>query len=94
MKKLLLVLLFFVSEMFLLISWSQSDPERQWPGFRGYMASGVLDKANLPESFDLKKMINIRWKKELPGLGLSSPVIWDNNLFITTAISASDNEGF
>ena len=72
----------------------QTDPGRQWPGFRGYMSSGVLDNANLPDSFDLNKMINIRWKIEIPGLGLSSPVIWGNNLFITTAVSASDNSGF
>ena len=31
---------------------------------------------------------------EIPGLGLSSPVIWDNKLFITTAISQSDKAGF
>ena len=68
-------------------------PERQWPAFRGYMSSGVLDNAGLPESFDLHKMINIRWKSEIPGLGLSSPVIWGNNLFITTAVSNSDKEG-
>ena len=54
----------------------QIKPERQWPGFRGYMASGVLDNANLPGSFDFHKMINVMWKTELPGLGLSSPVIW------------------
>ena len=60
--------------------------ERQWSGFRGYMSSGVLDKANLPESFDFNKMINVRWKTEIPGLGLSSPVIWGDKLFITTPL--------
>jgi outer membrane protein assembly factor BamB len=57
------------------------------------MSSGVLDNANLPETFDLKNLTNIRWKIEIPGLGLSSPVIWDNKLFITTAISESDKTG-
>jgi hypothetical protein len=57
------------------ISEGQIKPERQWPGFRGYMSSGVLDNASLPESFDFQKMINIRWKTKIPGLGLSSPVI-------------------
>ncbi len=72
----------------------QIKPERQWPVYRGYMSSGVLDNANLPESFDPAKMSNIRWKVEIPGLGLSSPVIWDNKVFITTAISKADKEGF
>lgn len=72
----------------------QPDPQRQWPGYRGYMASGVLDNAGLPEVFDLRKMINIRWKIEIPGLGLSSPVIWNNRLFITTAVGRADKAGF
>jgi len=71
----------------------QIIPERQWTGYRGYMASGVLDNANLPESFDFNKMINVRWKTEIPGLGLSSPVIWGDKLFITTAVSISDRQG-
>ena len=40
----------------------QVIPERQWPGYRGFMASGVLDNTNLPETFDINKMINVRWK--------------------------------
>ena len=58
------------------------------------MSSGVLDNANLPETFDIQKMTNVRWKIEIPGLGLSSPVIWDNKLFITSAVSQSDKAGY
>jgi outer membrane protein assembly factor BamB len=90
-------LIFKILIIFLTVSYSvdgQIKPERQWPGFRGFMASGVLDNANLPESFDPARIVNIRWKAEIPGLGLSSPVIWDNKLFITTAISQEDKEGF
>ena len=72
---------------------AQLKPERQWPCYRGYLSSGVLDKANLPETFDIPKMINVLWKIEIPGLGLSSPVIWGDRLFITSAISKSDNQG-
>jgi outer membrane protein assembly factor BamB len=72
----------------------QTPPERQWPGYRGYLASGVLDNANLPENFDFEKNLNIRWKIQIPGMGISSPAIWDDNLFITTAVSQGDKEGF
>jgi len=72
----------------------QVKAERQWTAYRGNFSSGVLDNANLPETFDLIKMINIKWKTEIPGLGLSSPVIWDNKIFITSAISQTDREGF
>jgi outer membrane protein assembly factor BamB len=75
-------------------SSGQILPERQWSQYRGYMASGVLDNANLPSTFDLKKMVNILWKTGIPGMGISSPVIWGNRLFITTAISESDKAGF
>lgn len=92
-RHLLLTILFTSGFLSLTIN-AQTRPERQWPWFRGFMASGVLDNAKLPESFDLNKMINIRWKVEIPGLGLSSPIIWDNKLFITTAISQVDNSGF
>ena len=68
-------------------------PERQWPSFRGYLSSGVLDNADLPDSLDVEKGINIKWKTEIPGLGLSSPVIWGNKLFITTAIGKSGESG-
>lgn len=69
-------------------------PERQWPGYRGYMLSGVLDNAHIPESFDIDKGQNIKWKVKIPGLGISSPVIWGNRLFLTTAISETDKAGF
>ena len=71
----------------------QIKPERQWPCYRGYMSSGVLDNANLPALFDIQKMMNVKWKTEIPGLGLSSPVIWGDKLFITTAVSKYDNQG-
>ena len=93
MKKSFLPLI--CSTMLLLISSAnaQVNPERQWPSYRGYMSSGVLDNTNLPESFDLAKGLNIKWKTEVPGLGLSSPVIWGTRLFITTAIGKSGESG-
>ena len=71
----------------------QLNPERQWPAYRGYMSSGVLDKANLPETFNFSTGENIRWKIEIPGMGLSSPVIWGDRLFITSAVSNADKIG-
>jgi outer membrane protein assembly factor BamB len=83
------LLLFSYTEAF-----CQIIPDRQWNSYRGRLSSGVLDNANLPESFDLAKMTNIRWKTEIPGLGISSPVIWDNKILITSAISQADRDGF
>ena len=73
---------------------AQIIPDRQWPVYRGYQSSGVLDNANLPDSFNISTGYNIRWKIPVPGMGISSPVIWGDRLFITTAVSESDKAGF
>jgi outer membrane protein assembly factor BamB len=70
------------------------DPELQWSSYRGYYAGGVLDNANLPDSWNVETGENILWKYRVPGLGLSSPVIWGDKLFVTTAISSADTEGY
>ncbi len=95
MKKYLAFVLLFSFIGFSVIETSgQVNPDRQWTSYRGNFSSGVLDNANLPESFDILNMINVRWKREIPGLGLSSPVIWDNKIFITSAIGQADKAGF
>ena len=92
-SKLLLFITFFFLIHVAQLS-GQINQNRQWPSYRGFMSSGVLDNTNLPDVFDLKKMSNIKWKVPVPGLGLSSPIIWDNKLFITSAISLADKDGF
>jgi outer membrane protein assembly factor BamB len=57
----------------------------QWPQFRGPHAGAVADDASLPESWNETE--HIVWKAEIPGLGWSSPVVWDDHVFLTTAIS-------
>lgn len=83
-----------VSLLFASLTYGQLLPERQWPGYRGYLSSGVLDNANLPETFDFDKSENIKWKIEIPGMGLSNPAIWGSRLFITTAVSDMDKAGY
>jgi outer membrane protein assembly factor BamB len=92
-----MLLLFFISGVLTFMENTvvcQVNPDRQWTAYRGRFSSGVLDNADLPATFNLKEMVNIRWKTTIPGLGLSSPVIWGNKLFITTAVSQGDKEGF
>lgn len=74
-------------------SCQQDSNSTNWPMYRGQSASGVLDGANLPLNFDISSGENVKWNIELPALGLSSPVIWGDRLFITTAISQADDTG-
>ncbi len=61
---------------------------QNWPGFRGPKATGVADGANPPSSFDGKESRNLAWKAPIPGLAVSSPIIWGDRVIVTTAISS------
>ncbi len=69
------------------------NPARQWFMYRGNYAGGVLDNANLPESWDVETGRNIAWKTEIPRLGHSSPIVWGDAVFVTTAANREDSEG-
>lgn len=70
------------------------ESSRQWPSYRGYFAAGYMDDTSLPDSFNIETSYNIKWNISIPGLGLSCPVIWDDHVFITTAVSDQDTEGY
>ena len=91
MKSITSLLLSFL--IITLIGCSQSPntvTDRQWSSYRGYYASGVLDNTSLPDQWDIEEALNIKWKVDVPGLALSSPIIWGDKLFLTSAISKSD----
>jgi outer membrane protein assembly factor BamB len=65
-----------------------------WPSFRGDHAAGVADGQNLPDHWDAEAGMGIKWKTHIPGLAHSSPVVWGDRLFVTTAISSRGNATF
>ncbi|MCK4880536.1 MAG: PQQ-binding-like beta-propeller repeat protein [Bacteroidales bacterium] len=71
---------------------AQTEYNNQWPQFRGPFASGIVESNQLPDRWDITTGENILWKLKIPGLGHSSPVIWGDRLFITTAISGSGSD--
>ncbi len=58
----------------------------QWARFRGPDAGAVADDPRLPETWSETE--NVVWTADIPGLGWSSPVVWDDHVFLTTAVSA------
>ena len=58
----------------------------QWSQFRGPAAGAVADDPALPDTWSETE--NVVWKTVIPGLGWSSPVVWDDHIFVTAAISA------
>jgi outer membrane protein assembly factor BamB len=59
-----------------------------WPSFRGPGASGVKDGQDLPLTWNVDSGNNIRFKVAIPGLGHSSPIVWGDRLFVTSAVQA------
>jgi outer membrane protein assembly factor BamB len=72
---------------------ARSDPH-SWPSFRGPNASGVTSGMNLPEHWDGARGENVLWRTPIPGLAHSSPVVWGDRLFVTTAISSKPDATF
>jgi len=64
--------------------------EGNWPSFRGPHANGIAEGYPLPVVWDVATSRNIKWKTPIPGLGLSSPIVWENSIFLSTAISGAD----
>ncbi len=67
---------------------------QNWPSFRGPNASGVAGGADPPVSWDAASSMNVKWKTPIPGLGHSSPVIWGDRVFVTTAVSSDPKSEF
>jgi outer membrane protein assembly factor BamB len=65
-----------------------------WPSFRGTEATGIAEGQNLPDTWDGKAGKNILWHTPVPGLGHSSPVVWGNTIFVSTAVSSVPNASF
>jgi outer membrane protein assembly factor BamB len=66
-----------------LLGTSTGRAQDNWPQFRGPGARGTSDTTNLPESWS--KTENVVWKTKIPGRGWSSPVIWGDRIFLTSA---------
>ena len=58
-----------------------------WPQFRGISAGGISEGKPTPTEWNVATGKNLVWKAAVPGLGLSSPVVWGDQLFVSTAIS-------
>jgi outer membrane protein assembly factor BamB len=62
---------------------------QNWPQFRGVGATGVAEGRPAPVKWDGEKSVGVRWKTPIPGLGHSSPVVWGDKVFVTTAVSSA-----
>jgi outer membrane protein assembly factor BamB len=69
-----------------LFSFSVTAHAQNWPSFRGDNATGVAASARPPISWDVAASRNVRWKLAVPGLAHSSPIVWNDRVYLTTAV--------
>src|SRR5205807_245969 len=59
------------------------DGAKYWPRWRGPSGQGVVEPGGYPDRWS--DTDNVLWKVDLPGRGNSSPIIWNDRLFLTTS---------
>lgn len=67
---------------------------QDWPSFRGMYAAGLADDQNLPAHWNVQSGEGVLFKVPVPGLAHSSPIIFGNHLFLTTAVSSVTDPTF
>ncbi|MBM3786020.1 MAG: hypothetical protein FJW30_16795 [Acidobacteria bacterium] len=60
-----------------------------WPRFRGPNGQGGSAEQNVPLQWSATE--NIAWRAEVPGVGWSSPIVWGNHVFVTTATEGGES---
>jgi outer membrane protein assembly factor BamB len=65
-----------------------ADPT--WPQFRGPQAAGIGAHPGLPDRWSATE--NVAWITELPGRSWSSPIVWGDRVFLTTAVNLGESE--
>ncbi|MEQ8784990.1 MAG: PQQ-binding-like beta-propeller repeat protein [Pirellulaceae bacterium] len=65
----------------MLLTAAPSLAETNWPSWRGPQGSGAADGSGYPVKWSTEE--NVVWKYELPGVGASTPAIWQDKIFVT-----------
>ena len=83
----------FLSNSRLFAEDSNSRKQNEWRQWRGPDGLGVITVGQLPEVWDSSSP-NIKWKSEIPGEGISSPIVSNGRVFLTTAYESSIDASF
>jgi outer membrane protein assembly factor BamB len=72
----------------LLLGWlAAARGDANWPRWRGPEQNGHTSETNLPVKWSAQ---NLAWKTQLPGVGQSSPIIWGDRIFVTSALGKGE----
>ena len=68
------------------VSAARAVGPTDWPQFRGHSAAGNADQFTLPLTWSATQ--NVAWASPIPGRGWSSPIVWGNRVYVTSAVNA------
>ena len=84
------VFLIFVCLISPTVLSAQDSLEQNWPQFRGVDSTGVSLNTGLPDRWSATE--NVEWKADIPGRGWGAPVVWGDNVFLTTVVNSGETE--
>jgi outer membrane protein assembly factor BamB len=70
---------------------SNAAPKHNWSSWRGPEGNGISPETNVPSEWSDTK--NVKWKTSIPGRGHSSPIVWDERIFLTTDLEGETVPG-
>lgn len=70
----------------LLIGQLRGDDAQNWPHWRGPRSTGATLNGDPPLDWNEEEAKNIQWKTPIPGRGHSTPIVWDDMVFLTSAV--------
>jgi outer membrane protein assembly factor BamB len=73
--------------LILVAAGGASPLAQNWPRFRGAASGLVADDPALPDRWSVTE--NVAWRRDIPGRGWSSPVVWGDHVFIVTAVDVA-----
>lgn len=71
------------------LSLAAGSESHEWRSFRGPNSSGYQPHANVPTEWDVEDGTNIAWRAELPGRGVSGPIVVDGKVIVSASSGAN-----
>jgi outer membrane protein assembly factor BamB len=75
-----------------LVSAVPVSAQQNWPAFRGANAAGVADGQPTAVKWNAPANEHVAWKTPVPGVAVSSPIVWGDRVFVSTAVSSDPNQ--
>lgn len=82
--------IFFCSHLIILALVSASNAENNWTQWRGPLNSGIAESSDPPATWSETE--NIKWKVPIDGNGTSTPIIWEEKVFVLTAVKTDKKD--